>query len=353
MRARFPARRKWVSVDGRRPAWVKSQLERRARGDKGAPRLLAPLFRQGAWAFVDQVLSSATNFAMAIVVARMVAPKGFGAFALATATWLTLLGLVRAMVVQPYVVEAAVQDRPAWRATTSRAGGAIVVVGVLGGLVIATIGVVAGPSNETRSCFVVLGITAPFLVLQDFWRFAAFSRNRARSAVVNDAVWAVTQGLVLALFAVSSDVTPATAIAAWGAGAGAGAVVGVAQFGVVPAFGRATLAWTRHIAQWSGWFGLANLFYMGSNAIVAVFVAVWAGPAALGGLRAIQTLLGPGQLVAMSSESVALPAGSRTYAANGSRGLTRFMEFYGAALSIALGCYGLILFVGRTALLRA
>src|SRR3954467_3702003 len=67
------------------------------------------IFRQGAWALVDQILSSATNFAMAIIVARLLPPKGYGSFALAIAAWLTLLGLVRAALVHPYVVAAARQ----------------------------------------------------------------------------------------------------------------------------------------------------------------------------------------------------------------------------------------------------
>lgn len=316
------------------------------------PRVRSPLLRQGAWALVDQVLSSATNFAMAIIVARLLEPEGYGQFALATATWLTLLGLVRAMVVQPYVVEAAVQDRPTWRRTTRQASGTIVVFGLVSGLIIAAVGIALGTSSELGKAFVMLGVIAPFLVLQDFWRFAAFSRNQARTAVLNDALWAVVQGGCLVVLLNSSRVTPASAIAAWGAGAGAGALLGMAQFGLIPSFGSPTLEWARHIAKWSGWFGLASLLYMGSNQLVAIMVATWAGPAALGGLRAVQTLLGPGQLVAMSSESVALPAGSRTYAARGRRGLTLFMARYGALLTVVLASYGALLFIGRDEILR-
>lgn len=316
------------------------------------PVARSPLLRQGAWALVDQILSSATNFAMAIIVARLLEPEGYGQFALATATWLTLLGLVRAMVVQPYVVEAAVQDRPTWRRTTRQASGVIVVFGLVSGLVIAAVGVALGASGGVGRAFVMLGVIAPFLVLQDFWRFAAFSKNRARTAVVNDALWAVVQGGCLLVLLDSSRVTPAAAIAAWGAGAGAGALLGMAQFNLIPSFRRPTLEWARHIARWSGWFGAASLLYMGSNQLVAIMVATWAGPAALGGLRAVQTLLGPGQLVAMSSESVALPAGSRTYAARGRNGLTRFMAGYGALLTAVLASYGALLFIGRDEVLR-
>ena len=49
------------------------------------------------------------------------------------------------------------------------------------------------------------------------------------------------------------------------------------------------------------------------NQVVAVIVAAGAGPAAIGGLRAVQTLLGPAQLVALSGDSVALPAASRGF----------------------------------------
>jgi O-antigen/teichoic acid export membrane protein len=300
---------------------------------------------------VDQGLSSATNFAMSLFIARFLAPEAFGSFALALAAWMTLLGLNRAALVQPYVVEAAVQDIGPWRANTRSAAGAVVMAGISGGAIIAVAGAVLGASTPTGQAFLMLGALAPFLTVQDFWRFAAFSRNRARDAAINDAAWAVTQAICLVLF-VSHDSTPAAAMGAWGSGAVVGALLGAAQFGVLPSLSRATLRWARKIARLGGWFGLSNALYTGANQVVAAIVAAFAGPAALGGLRGVQTLLGPAQLVAQSGDAVALPAASRQFAASGSRALTSFAFRYGLLLSAVLGGYGAVLLIGREEVLR-
>lgn len=315
-----------------------------------ARRVRLPL-RQSAWALGDQALSSATNFAMSLFIARFLAPAAFGSFALALAAWMTLLGLSRASLVQPYVVEAARQELPEWRATTRSAAGAVVVAGICGGALIAIIGVAIGPATASGQAFVVLGALAPFLVTQDFWRFAAFSRSRARAAFANDAAWAATQALCLVLL-VSEHSTAAAAMAAWGSGAIVGAFLGMLQFGLVPSLSRATLRWARRISPLAGWFGLSNILYTGATQAVAVIVAASAGRAALGGLRATQTLLGPAQLVAQSGDAVALPAGSRQFASSGTRGLTVFVVRYGLALTAVLGAYGAILVVGRDEILR-
>jgi O-antigen/teichoic acid export membrane protein len=307
--------------------------------------------RQGAWALADQVLSSATNFALSLFVARWLAPKAFGSFALAIAAWITLLGLCRAALVQPYVVEASRERLPEWRASTRSAGGAVLVAGICGGAVIALVGVILGPGTPTGQAFVILGGLAPFLVVQDFWRFAAFSRNRARAAVANDGLWAIVQAAFLLLI-VRHHATTATAMVAWGAGAVAGAFLGTLQFRLLPSLSRATLRWARRISRWGGWFGLSNGLYAGGNQAVAVIVAAGSGPAALGGLRGVQTLLGPAQLVAQSGDAVALPAGSRHYAADGNRGLTGFAVRYGVLLTVLLGGFGAVLVIGRSSILR-
>jgi O-antigen/teichoic acid export membrane protein len=315
-----------------------------------AARARLPL-RQGAWALVDQALSSATNFAMSLFIARLLAPAAFGSFALALAAWITLLGLNRAALVQPFVVEASRQDTPAWRSSARSAGGAVLVAGICGGAAISLVGLVLGPSEPSGQAFLILGLLAPFLVVQDFWRFAAFSRNRARAAVANDALWAVIQALAL-VFLVSAHSTPAAAMAAWGSGAIAGAFLGCFQFGLLPSLSRQTLRWTRSIGRLGGWFGLSNILYTGSTQAVAVIVAASAGSAALGGLRAAQTLLGPAQLVAQSGDAVALPAASRQVGSAGTRGLTAFAVRYGALLTAVLGAYGAILIVGRDEILE-
>ena len=56
------------------------------------------------WGFADQVLSSATNFALSVAVARQVDPRGFGAFGVAMTAYILATGLSRAVVSEPLLV---------------------------------------------------------------------------------------------------------------------------------------------------------------------------------------------------------------------------------------------------------
>jgi|GEM_PF-6296305 len=271
---------------------------------------------------------------------------------LAMATWLTLLGVVRAALVQPYVVEAAQQELSLFRTSTRHASGAIVATGLLGGAIMVAIGLVLGLRSLTGSTFIILGLLSPFLVLQDFWRFVAFARRKARAAVVNDGTYALVQMLGLLLFWHVARKTPELAMGVWGAGGIAGAFVGMVQFGLRPSFGAPTRAWVRRIGKWGRWFGFSNGVYAAANQVVAIIVAAVAGSAALGGLRAVQTLFGPAQLVAASGDSVSLPTASRQYASGGHRGLTSFQLRYGTILAVVLGLYALPLWVAHTTIIR-
>jgi O-antigen/teichoic acid export membrane protein len=301
---------------------------------------------------VDQLLSSGTNFLMVILIARFLGPRAYGSFTLAMATWFTLLGVVRAAIVQPYVVEASRQEGSSFRSSTRQASGAIVAAGVLGGVIMATVGLALGLRSPVGSAFVILGLLSPFLVLQDFWRFAAFARQKAWMAVVNDGTCALVQLVGLFLFFRAASRTPALAMGVWGAGGIAGAFLGMVQFGLRPSLGAATVAWVRRVGRWGKWFGFSNGVYAAANQVVAIIVAAEAGSAALGGLRAVQSLIGPAQLVAASGDSVALPAASRQFASDGHRGLTSFQLRYGTLLAVLLGLYGLALWVAHTTIIR-
>jgi len=85
---------------------------------------------------------------------------------------------------------------------------------------------------------------------------------------------------------------------------------------------------------------------------VAVIVAAMSGSADLGGLRAVQTLLGPAQLLAQSGDAVALPAASRRHAQKGRTAGVAFSMRYGALLMAALGAYGLLLVMFRGQILH-
>jgi len=111
---------------------------------------LPTLGRQGAWAVVDQVLSSGTNFVPAILLARVLGPSDFGAFSLAYVAWFSVLAIIRSALMTPYTLDASAAEGARWRDITKRAGGAIVLVGVFCGVVFAIVGLVIGTSSNWR-----------------------------------------------------------------------------------------------------------------------------------------------------------------------------------------------------------
>ena len=56
------------------------------------------------WGVVDQAVSSITNFAICIAVARQAPPAEFGAFSLALTLYVTLLWASRSLTTEPFVV---------------------------------------------------------------------------------------------------------------------------------------------------------------------------------------------------------------------------------------------------------
>lgn len=297
----------------------------------------------GAWAFVDQVISSATNFLAGVVVARTVGPSGFGSFTLAFGSWLLLLGVTRSMLVQPFTVSASGLPKVAWREATGATAASVLVFGSCFGLGAIITGLLVGSGTPTGSAFIVLGIFATPLALQDFWRYAAFSLRRPKAAAMNDAVWAVAQVAALVLAARADSLTPATAIGAWGLGASAGAVFGLLQFRVPPSLGRRQRAFIRANAPLAGWFGIANASFVIGSYGSQLLVGVGAGRSALGGLSGATTLMSPAQLVASSAESIMLPFAARTAKADDPSGFSRMCKTYSIALAGFFAVAGILL----------
>ena len=67
------------------------------------------------WALADQVLSSATNFALSLLVARTVGARDLGAFSVAYATFTFSLGAVRAIAGELLAVRHSAVSAEEWR----------------------------------------------------------------------------------------------------------------------------------------------------------------------------------------------------------------------------------------------
>src|SRR5690349_4503630 len=83
-----------------------------------------------SWGVGDQALSSLTNFALLIVAAHELHRREFGALALAVAAYTVALGLTRAMVGEPLLVEYSSTDADDTRAVSGGATATALMCGV-------------------------------------------------------------------------------------------------------------------------------------------------------------------------------------------------------------------------------
>jgi len=270
---------------------------------RGAGRLAG----RAGWALVDQGISSFTNFALGILIARSVSADDFGAFSLAFATYVVIVNLARAIGTQPLVIRYSGVDPATWRRGAAAAMGTMFTSGVVIGLLCIVGGALGGGTAGTT--FVALGIALPALLVQDGWRFVFFAGGRDRDAVFTDFVWAVA---LIAFLVVATRLSPGVtgAVLGWGASAVVGGLVGAWRAGVLPR-PRQTRPWLREHSDLVGRYSAEVLIGLGANQATIYVVGLTAGLAQAGSLRAAQILLGPMHVVLQAAHLIAVPEGVR------------------------------------------
>jgi O-antigen/teichoic acid export membrane protein len=246
--------------------------------------------RRLGWGISDQALSSVTNFALAVLVARTVSTADLGAFGLAFTTYTFVLGATRAICSEPMSVRYSDRTEEAWERGARRATGAAAVIGVLSGMICA--GASMAFTGTLQTSLLVLGLCMPGLIVQDTWRTAFFSHLRGRSAFVNDLIWAMTQLVfVTALLSGGHRSAPAYLLA-WGLAANVAAVAGSLQSSIVPR-PSSTKRWFRRQRDIAPRYVLEFLARNVANAGSMYLAAAFGGLSAAGALRGAQVVLGP------------------------------------------------------------
>jgi O-antigen/teichoic acid export membrane protein len=263
--------------------------------------------RRLSWGLVDQVLSSATNFALTVFVARAAFGADFGAFAIVLTTYLLAAGVGQGVVSQPFAARYSAAAEPGARAAVAAATGAALAVGaVLGAACLAASIFTPGP---LAGQLLVLGISMPGLLLQDAWRFIFVALGRPERAAVNDGAWALVQAAAFALLLSTGHGSPIALLIAWGLAAAAGAVLGCVQARGAPS-PLSALAWARAERGVASGFVAQAVVIRGAGQLLYTFIALVAGLGASGTVRGAQVLFGPltlmyqGLLLAAVPESV-------------------------------------------------
>ena len=297
------------------------------------------VIRRLGWGVVDQGISSLSNVALGLYVARSFGASSFGAFALAFVTYTVVINASRGLGTDPLLVRHSGDVHRRWRRATSAATATALLVGVAAGAVCVVVGLLL--SDPLGSVFVALGVGLPGLTFQDSWRFAFFARGRGSSAFVNDLIWTVL--LVLALVALDSrgDGSAARCLLAFGLTATLAGVLGAVQASIIPRL-TGVAGWLRAHRQLSVRYLAENVSISGASQLRSIVLGAVAGLAAVGYVRASEILMGPFLVVLLGISQASVPEASRVFHRN-PRNLGRFCFMLGGAQAAAAVAWGLIL----------
>ncbi len=260
------------------------------------------------WTLADQGVSSATNAAVSLLIARQVSSSEYGSFAIAYIIFSVIIGISRAGGCLPLGISYSGKSVSAFRYAAASATGACLVFGGLLGIVLVGVGAVAGGS--VGSALVVVGFVLPGLLLQDAWRYVFFAMGKPVGAFLNDVAWAVVQVVGLTVLIERGVTASPPMLLAWGISALVAALLGVAQAGLWPAPSRA-LAWVRE--NRANAVNLSAEFVTVQGALQAsmLLIGLLSSKETIGALNGVRTLLGPTTVIGVGIVSFAVPELSR------------------------------------------
>jgi O-antigen/teichoic acid export membrane protein len=273
-------------------------------------------------------VSSLTNFAVAIFIARSLGAEQFGAFSLAYVTYSFVLNASRGLATDPLLVRFSGTDPPVWRRAVASCTGTATVVGCAAGVFVLAAAMLL--SGTAKAAFLALGLTLPGLMLQDSWRFAFFAIGRGKQAFLNDLVWALVQVPAFAVLWATGHMSVFWLVLAWGAAAAVAASVGPFQARVLPRLSE-TQTWLTRQRDLGVRYLAENTASGGATQLRIYSIGLILGLAAVGYVRAAETLMGPFLVLSMGISWAAVPEAVRFL-----RRSPRHLRFFCLSLSVGL-----------------
>jgi O-antigen/teichoic acid export membrane protein len=253
-------------------------------------------------------MSSISNFAVNIYIARTLGAVQYGAFALAYVTYGFALNASRGLGTDPLLVRFSGTDLPTWKRAVARCTGTATVMGLTMGALALVVSMFL--HGTTGMAFLALGLTLPGLLVQDSWRFAFFALGRGGQAFLNDTIWTIVLIPALVLLRQTGHANVFWFVFAWGAAAAVAAVIGPLQARVLP---KASGGWgwvsqhrdlgPRYLAE-----GTLN---SSQNQLRNYGIGFILGLGALGYVQAANTLMGPFMVIFFGMGLVLLPEAAR------------------------------------------
>jgi O-antigen/teichoic acid export membrane protein len=301
------------------------------------------------WGALDQAVSSLTNFALLAIVGRSLGAASLGIVTVGFSSYVLILVLHRSLVCEPLVAAVPARSRDEQLAARRSAVTTTLAEGLVGGLVLLLLGAFL-PTPYARGFLLFAPWILPSL-LQDLWRYSLFHERRGSQTVLNDGLWLV--GLVISLpllFLLSRQ--EATAVAAWGLGATAGAAVGFLQSRkALPGHPREALR--RFRLEWwplGRWLGLDRIARNTASQGAVFLLAATVQAQEVGGFRAVQSLFMPLSLIAPALALPGLPAVARAWESSPALARSTALRLSGVVVTITLGYMAAMAMLGRLAL---
>jgi O-antigen/teichoic acid export membrane protein len=304
-------------------------------------RLIRKVNRRIGWGLWDQAMSSISNFAVNLYIARALGSVEYGAFGLAYVTYGFALNASRGLATDPLLVRFSDTDTPTWRRAVANCTGTAVITGLATG--ICALAVALGVHGTTRLAFLALGLTLPGLLLQDSWRYSFFAHRLGGHAFLNDTVWTLVLLPALVLLRKTGHANVFWFVFAWGASAAVAAAVGPLQAKVVPSLAgaREWLSTTRDLGLRYLAEGTTN---SASSQLRNYGVGLILGLSAVGYVQAASILMGPFMVVFFGLGLVLLPEAVRILRRSPKR-LPAFCLLVSAGLAVLGLLWGLLLLV--------
>ncbi len=182
------------------------------------------------------------------------------------------------------------------------------IFGLIAGLLVAAGGAWVGLPLEGA----LVGLSIPFVLVEDVGRYAALARGDQHGAVLWDGAWAVGSAVLLvATWIWPSGIRPAWILGTWAALALVSAVALMLRGRLTPSV-RELAEWWRKESGGRLRYGAEGLLGTVTSLVVVSAASAIVGPRAAAALRGAGTLLGPLSVIMSAVPLAVVPETSRT-----------------------------------------
>jgi O-antigen/teichoic acid export membrane protein len=304
-------------------------------------RLVQLVAHRFTWGLADQAMSSLSNAAMSLYIARELGAAEFGAFSVAYVTYSFALNASRGLATDPLLVRYSHAEHAVWKRAVQCCTATAAGVGLVLGLVCLGVGAVA--TSTTGLSFIALGITLPGLMVQDSWRYAFFALGRGSGAFINDTIWTAMLGVAFEVLRLTHHDTVFYFVLAWGLTANVAAACGPLQARLMPRLSgiREWLSKTRDLGPR---YLMENTSNSGASQLRVYAVGFISGLTAVGYIQEGSLLMGPFFVIFMGISLVTVPEAARILRRSPQR-LRLYCVLIGSALALLALLWGVILLV--------